>query len=112
MKPRAAAGRAAELADTTGERAAGVWARCVLGEAAARDHSPEAEGHYESARAAAEALGMRPLVARCHLGLGLVERHRGDQARATAHLDVAARMLREMGMRFWLERVEVTRAAR
>ena len=56
--------------------------------------------------ALAEPLGMRPLVAHCHLGLGKLYRGTGDGAKAQEHLTTAATMCREMGMRFWLERAE------
>jgi tetratricopeptide (TPR) repeat protein len=60
-----------------------------------------AEAHYRAALAVAEACGMRPLAARCHLGLSSL---RKDQPReAQAHLDLATTSFREMGMQFWLE---------
>ena len=49
---------------------------------------------------------MRPLVARCHLGLGKLARRMGKQQVAQDHLTAAATMCREMGMRFWLEQAE------
>jgi hypothetical protein len=49
---------------------------------------------------------MRPLVARCHLGLGKLARRMGKQQVAQEHLSAAATMCREMGMRFWLEQAE------
>ena len=47
---------------------------------------------------------MRPLVAHCHLGLGTLYRHTGDQAKADEQLAIATTMYREMGMGFWLEK--------
>jgi uncharacterized protein HemY len=52
----------------------------------------------------ASELGMRPLVAHCHLGLGKLYRRTGDHAKAREHLTTAATMYREMGMTFWLEK--------
>jgi hypothetical protein len=51
-------------------------------------------------------LGMRPLVAHCHLGLGKLYRRtdKGEQARD--HLATATTMCREMGMTYWLEKAE------
>ena len=49
---------------------------------------------------------MRPLVAHCHLGLGKLYRHAGDQAGAEEHLQTATTMYREMDMRFWREQAE------
>ena len=65
-----------------------------------------AEAHYGEALALATELGMRPLVAHCHLGLGKLYRRTGDQAMADEHLTTATTMYREMGMTFWLEKAE------
>ena len=51
-------------------------------------------------------LGMRPLVAHCHLGLGKPYRRTDDRPRAQEHLTTAATMYREMDMGFWLEKAE------
>ena len=56
--------------------------------------------------ALASELGMRPLAAHCHLGLGKLYRRRGDTAKAKEHLTAATAMYREMGMTFWLEKAE------
>jgi len=47
-------------------------------------------------------LGMRPLVAHCHLGLGKLYRRTGKREQAQEHLTTATTMYREMDMRFWL----------
>jgi tetratricopeptide (TPR) repeat protein len=60
------------------------------------------KAHYERAMALAEPLGMRPLVAHCHLGLGKLYQRTGSHERAHDHLTSAATMYREMGMEFWL----------
>jgi hypothetical protein len=49
-------------------------------------------------------LGMRPLLAHCHLGLGNLYRGSGERPKAEEHLAAAAAMYREMGMTFWLEK--------
>jgi hypothetical protein len=51
-------------------------------------------------------LGMRPLVAHCHLGLGKLYWRTGKREQAQGHLTTATTMYREMGMRFWLEQAE------
>jgi tetratricopeptide (TPR) repeat protein len=61
---------------------------------------------YERAFALAEELGMRPLVADCHLGLAKLYRRTGDAAKGLEHLTTAATMYREMGMSFWLEKAD------
>jgi tetratricopeptide (TPR) repeat protein len=81
----------------------------VLGEIAARREPPDvdtATNFYEQAMRQAAELGMRPLVAHCHLGLGKLYRRTGDDAQSRAHLTTATTMYREMDMRFWLEQVE------
>ena len=69
-----------------------------------------AEAHYGAAVALASELGMRPLVAHCHLGVGKLYRRTGDRAKAEEHLTTAATMYREMDMHFWLEKAEAALA--
>jgi tetratricopeptide (TPR) repeat protein len=65
-----------------------------------------ASGHYHESLSAAADLGMRPLVAHCHLGLGKLYRRTGKRERTHEHLTTATTMYREMDMRFWLEKAE------
>ena len=65
-----------------------------------------AEHHYRAVLAGAESLGLRPLVAHCHLGLGKLYRRTGDGVRAQEHLTTAATKYREMDMGFWLAQAE------
>jgi tetratricopeptide (TPR) repeat protein len=107
------AGRALALARDHKERGYQAWALRLLGEIAAHQDPPEveqAEALYRQALALAEELGMRPLVAHCHLGLGTLHsrRGRGDQARAD--LAAAIAMYRAMDMTFWLPQAEVALA--
>jgi tetratricopeptide (TPR) repeat protein len=101
--------RALELARAYQERGHQVYALRLLGEVAAHREPPEiepAETHYRQATALAEELGMRPLVAHCHLGLGKLFRRSGKREQAREHLTTAITMYREMDMRFWLEQAE------
>jgi len=85
------------------------WALRLLGEIASRCDPPDldqAEAYYRQALALAEELGMRPLVAHCHLGLGKLYRRPSDPAKAEEHLATATAMYREMGMNFWMEKAE------
>jgi hypothetical protein len=43
---------------------------------------------------------MRPLVARCHLGLGKLYRRTAHRERAREDLAIAATMFREMNVQF------------
>jgi uncharacterized protein HemY len=65
-----------------------------------------AEDRYHLGLVRAEALGMRPLIAHCHRGLGQLYRRTGRWQDAQEHLATGTRMYREMGMRFWLEEVD------
>jgi DNA-binding SARP family transcriptional activator len=68
------------------------------------------EARFREAQALAEPRGMRPLVARCHLGLGRLYQRTGDDERAREHLTVGTTMFREMGMTYWLEKAETERS--
>ncbi len=59
----------------------------------------------------AEELGMRPMLAHCHLGLAKLYARTGREQPAEGHLSTAATMYREMNMRFWLERAEAEMGA-
>jgi tetratricopeptide (TPR) repeat protein len=92
-----------------GERGVRAHAIRLLGEIAAHRDPPgvaQAEAHYRDAHALATELGMRPLVAHCHLGLGTLYRRTGDLAKAEEHLTTARAMYREMDMGFYLAQAE------
>jgi tetratricopeptide (TPR) repeat protein len=61
-----------------------------------------AEAAYQQALALAEELGMRPLLAHCHLGLGQLYAKHGRRAEARAELSAAVELYRSMEMTFWL----------
>jgi hypothetical protein len=106
---RAAAARALSLARERGERGREAEGLRLLGEVFARRELLDveaADGHYMQALTLATKLGMRPLVAHCHLGLGKLHRRTGDGAKAEEHLTAAATMYREMDMGSWLAQVE------
>jgi hypothetical protein len=91
------------------ERGHHAWALRLLGEVAGAGSAAEravAERHYRGALAVANELGMRPLVAHCHLGLGKLYRDSGQRDQAREHVTTATTMYREMDMRFWLEQAE------
>jgi tetratricopeptide (TPR) repeat protein len=97
--------RALDAAREGDQRGHEARALCLLGEvAAAPDH---AEGHFRDALALAEELGMRPLIAHCHLGLGKLYRSIGDAQRTEKHFAAATTLYRDLDMPFWLERAEV-----
>jgi len=101
--------RGLDLASDRKERGHQAWALRLIGEIAARrdPHETEhAEPWYRRALALVEELGMRPLIAHCHLGLGKLYRCTGKQDQARGDLTTATTMYREMDMRFWLEKAE------
>jgi len=65
-----------------------------------------AEAHYQQALALADELGMRPLVAHCHHGLGRLYHQTGRGAQARAALTTAIDLYRAMDMTFWLPQAE------
>jgi tetratricopeptide (TPR) repeat protein len=89
-----------------GARGNEAHALCLVGDVASTGGAEAAEGHYREALALAGELGMRPLVAHCHLGLGKLYTHTDKREQAREQLTTAARMYREMDMRFWLEQAD------
>lgn len=113
-KAMASATRAAEVARDHEERGSAAWTLRLLGEIHSHRDPPEvtgAEDSYLQAVALATELGMHPLVAHCHLGLGKLHRRSGQGEQARKHLDAATAMYREMGMRHWLAQAAVEMAA-
>jgi hypothetical protein len=51
-------------------------------------------------------VGMRPLAAHCHLGLGKLYRRTDKREQAREHFATATTMYREMGMTYWLWKAE------
>jgi len=99
------------LSDTRerGERGIEAWLEWLLGEIDARESPSNADAaavRFREALALAEVLGMRPLVAHCHLGLGKLYRRTSKHEHAQEHLTAATTMYREMGMTYWLEQTE------
>jgi len=91
------------------ERAREAWTLRLIGEIHARhpgSHLAAAERAFAEGLAIAEELGLRPLNARCHLGLGELYGRWDKPAQAREHLTTAAGMLREMEMTLWLTRAE------
>jgi class 3 adenylate cyclase/tetratricopeptide (TPR) repeat protein len=110
-QPAAAAAdarRALELAHTHRERGNVVYAERLLGlatRAADPSGAEPARSHLTRALDLADSLGMRPLAARCHLGLARVARDVGDGAGAEKHLAAAREGFEAMRMTYWLERL-------
>jgi tetratricopeptide (TPR) repeat protein len=95
------------------ERGNQAWALWLLGEIAAQRHPPDpaqAEAHYRQALALADELGMRPLQAHCHHGLGMLYATTSQREQARAELSTAIAMYQSMDMTFWLPQTEAALA--
>jgi tetratricopeptide (TPR) repeat protein len=100
---------ALRLAEAHEEIGCRAWLLRLLGDVAAHGGPPEVEdavAYHCQALTLAESLGMRPLVAHCHFGLGKLYCSTGDRTKAEEHLATATAMYREMGMAHWLPEVE------
>jgi tetratricopeptide (TPR) repeat protein len=107
------AGRALELARAHKERGHEAWALRLLGEIAAHQGPTEiepAEHYYCQALALADELGMRPLLAHCHLGLGTLHTKTGRTEQARTAMTTAIELYRAMDMTFWLPQAEAALA--
>ena len=109
----ALAERALALTCEHQERGHQAYALRLLGDIAARREPPEstlAEAYYRQALALADELGMRPLAAHCHRGLGTLYTMTGQREQARAELDTAIALYRTMDMTFWLPQAEAALA--
>jgi tetratricopeptide (TPR) repeat protein len=86
-----------------------AWALRLHGEIATQRTPPEVEpaaAAYQQAVTLAEELGMRPLQAHCHLGLGSLYAKTGHPEQAHTELTAAIALYRAMEMTFWLPQAE------
>jgi tetratricopeptide (TPR) repeat protein len=101
--------QALDLARQHKERGNEALALHQLGVVQAHADSPnaaQAEAHYQQALALAEALGMRPLQAHCHHGLGTLYAKTGQREQARVELATAIDFYRAMEMTLWLPQAE------
>jgi hypothetical protein len=95
------------------ERGHEAYALRLLGGIAAQREPPDGEGterHYRDALALADELGMRPLTAYCHRGLGTLYAKIGCREQAHGELSIAIELHRAMAMTFWLPQAEAALA--
>jgi tetratricopeptide (TPR) repeat protein len=105
--------QALALAQQQRDRGDEALALHQLGAVHAHAHPPDveqAEAYYQQALALVEELGMRPLVAHCHLGLGRLYGQTGRIEQAHAALTAAIDLYRTMDMTFWLPQAEAALA--
>jgi tetratricopeptide (TPR) repeat protein len=101
--------QALDLAQAHHERGNQAWALRLLGAIAAHHEPPavdSAQDDYRQALALADELGMRPLQAHCHRGLGTLYATAGQREQARAELSIAIELYRTMEMTFWLPQAE------
>jgi tetratricopeptide (TPR) repeat protein len=107
-RPKAAlplAHRASEIARQHHEQGNQAWGLRLLGDLWTHRTPLEGEqaaAYYQQALALAEELGMRPLQAHCHRGLGTLYTTTGQAEQAQAALSTAIAMYQSMDMTFWL----------
>jgi tetratricopeptide (TPR) repeat protein len=90
-----------------------AWTLRLLGVLHARSQPQVGElaaAHYCQALALAEELGMRPLVAHCHHGLGTLYATTDQREQARATLAIASAMYQSMDMTFWIPETEAVLA--
>jgi tetratricopeptide (TPR) repeat protein len=85
----------------------------LLGDVAMHHEPPDIDqgtAHYQQALVLADELGMRPLVAHCHRGLGTLYAATGQREQARTELITAIEMYTSMDMTFWLPQTEAALA--
>ncbi len=95
------------------ERGHQAYALCLLGEIAVQRVPPDADQadpFYRQALALAKELGMQPLVAHCHRGLGTLYAMTGQREQSRTALSTAIAMYTSMDMTFWLPQTEAALA--
>jgi tetratricopeptide (TPR) repeat protein len=105
--------QALDLARAHQERGRQAYALRLLGEIHVHCHPPEAalaDAAYGNALSLASELGMRPLQAHCHRGLGTLYTRIGRLQQARAALATAIDLYRTMEMTFWLPEAEAALA--
>ena len=97
------------LARGRGERGYEAWALRLLSDLGSHHAHPDvttAAAHYGAAMTFASELEMRRLVSHCHHGLGRLYQRTGNPGQAHEYLTTATAMYGEMGMTYWLEKLE------
>jgi tetratricopeptide (TPR) repeat protein len=110
---RALAARLLELSHTHTGHGYQAHAYRLLGEVARRRQPldlDQAASHYRQALTLAAEVGMRPLQAHCHQGLGTLFATAGQAEQARAELSTAIDLYRAMDMTFWLPETEAALA--
>jgi tetratricopeptide (TPR) repeat protein len=105
--------RTLKLARQYNELSNQAWALRLLGDIHSQGDHPEVESakaSYCQALALAEEVGMRPLQAHAHRGLGILYTQIGQRQQAREELSTAIALYRAMEMQFWLPQAEAALA--
>ena len=105
--------RALALCQAHKEEGHHAWVLRLLGDIAVRREPPDAEeaaACHQAAQARARALGMRPLLAHCHLGLGCLYCQQGQSTLAGHELVTAIELYRTLDMGFWQQQAAIALA--
>ncbi len=92
-----------------GEHGFGAWAIYYMAKIQSEDKAEQIQQAIQSYRQAIQqsvGLGMRPLEAHCHMGLGQAYLKRGLSEEARSELVAAIELYRSMDMGFWLPEAE------
>jgi tetratricopeptide (TPR) repeat protein len=106
---RGVAHTALELARRYREQGPEAWALYLIAASAAKfepEERNEVLDGYLAALNLADELGMRPLVAHCHLGMGQLRQRSDRNSDAKVELSRAVEMYRQMDMQFYLRQAE------
>ena len=109
----AIAERAVQVSKEHKELGHGVLASKLLGDIALKNNPPEiqkAENYYREALTASQEIGMRPVEAHAHAGLGNVYIATGRTEQARSELSAAIDLYRAMQMTHWLSPAEAALA--
>src|SRR5262249_13535604 len=101
------------LAREHSERGHEAYAFRLLGELGSSDSADidDSETFFRQGIARSEDLGMSPLTAKCHFGLGRRFRRIARRDDARSHLNAAVELFATLDMPFWLERARAELAA-
>jgi tetratricopeptide (TPR) repeat protein len=98
---------ALQISQAYHQRGADAWTNWLLGEINVHAYNPgAAESHYLNGMALASELGMVPLLAHCHFGLGKQLGRTGRNEQGSEHLLAAANLYRTLGMSSWIRQME------
>ena len=96
------------------DRGSEAWLRCLLGDILACSASTvllQVEAGYRDALALAWELEMRPVQARCHLGLAQIYSRSGNSSVAQSEFQSARELYDAMSMPFWVTKTDTAAAS-